>query len=518
MRPPSLFPVDELPEPPSSLVAELEALVGPESVSVDPEARTAASSDMWTKVELWRRKGLTPLPPDVVLYPADTEAVARILRFASERRLPVVPVGARSGVCGGILPTRRETLAIDARRLVRMGRDPDDPLVVTAGAGLLGVELENRLREDGFTLGHYPASIGLSTVGGWVATRSGGQSSSRYGKIEDMIVALECVLGTGDVVCPRRPAQGVDWIELFAGSEGTLGFVTEATLRIWPLPDATVPQAFRFSSVGAGLEALRRIFRKGLRPAVARLYDPLDSLLGSGGDEEVDVPKPPPRRWELLPEEARPLPLRLLWNAVVSRPRALNLLAKLPPACSLVLVHQGESWEAEAEAREAASICEALGGKDLGGGPAQRWLSKRWDVSRQRGLVFELGGWVDTMEIAIGWGGVERAYHAVRRAVAAHAVVTTHFSHAYPDGCSLYFTFLGAAEDVDRGLARYDATWAAALNAARRQGATITHHHGVGLLKGPWLRGELGDQGEAVLTALRAACDPRGILNPGKLP
>lgn len=517
MRPPGLHPAGTLPEPSSTLVEELRALVGAESVSTDPEARRAAATDMWSKLELWRRKGMSPLAPDVVLFPRDTEAAARIVSFAAERRLPVVPVGARSGVCGGVLPTRRDTLAIDTRRMVHVSRDPDDPLVVHVGAGLLGVELEALLQEQGYTLGHFPASIGCSSVGGWVATRSGGQSSSRYGKFEDMIVGLECVLGTGEVVRPRRPAQGVDWIELFAGGEGALGLVTEASLRIWPAPEATIPRSFQFPRVGVGLEALREIFRRGLRPSVARLYDPIDSFLALRGEGGVTIQRPPPRRWELEPEARRALPLRLLWNALTSRPRVINLLAGLPPSSLLVLVHEGEGWEAEAEAREATAICEELGAKDLGPRPAQRWLAKRWDVSRHRSTVFELGGWVDTMEVAIGWGGVERVDDAVRRAVAPHALVTTHFSHAYPDGCSLYFTFLGAAEDVDRGIERYDATWSAALDAARRQGATITHHHGVGLLKGPWLQGEIGDTGVEVLHALRAACDPRGIFNPGKL-
>lgn len=517
-REPSLQPFAELPEPSAALLSDLRRLVG-EAISISPQDRMNAGRDMWPKSFLWRRKGLVPRPPDAVLFPSDAEQVARILRFASEREIPVIPVGARSGVLGALVPVREGSLAIDTRRLANLNLPDRERQEATVGAGVIGLEFERMLREHDLTLGHAPASIGGSTVGGWLATRSAGQHSSRYGKIEDMVVEMECVLGTGEIVHPARPTPGTDWLELFAGSEGALGIITQATFRVWPLPDVSISGAQRFPDLAHALAAMREILQAGHRPSVMRLYDPLDALLSfppfGEGANEVKEGRPPNMR-ELLPREPKAAPLRALWNLALSRPWALNRLGGLRRATLLLLVHEGEDWEAETEAREVAAICRRHGGRDLGSGPGERWMQRRWDVSRHFPTVFEMGGWVDTLELAIGWGGVNRLYRAVRRAVSPHALTMAHFSHAYPDGCSIYFTFLGAAEDPDRGLRQYDAAWEAAMRAARWEGATISHHHGVGLQKANWLGEELGERGLDVLRALKQACDPAGILNPGK--
>lgn len=518
-REPSLHPFTEVPAPSEALLVDLRRILGMEAISVSPQDRVDAGRDMWPKSFLWRRKGLVPRPPEAVLYPADAEEAARIMRFASDRSIPLIPVGARSGVLGALVPLREGSLAIDARRLARLEAPDRERQEATVGAGVVGLEFERMLREHGLTLGHAPASIGGSTIGGWLATRSAGQHSSRYGKIEDMVVEMECVLGTGEIVHPSRPTPGTDWLEIFAGSEGALGLITQATFRVWRAPEVSICAARRFPDLAHALAAMREILQAGYRPSVLRLYDPLDTLLSFPplGEAVADPgERHPPAMRELLPREPKAAPLRMLWNLALARPHALNRLARLRRSSLLLLVHEGEDWEAETEARDVGAICQRYEGKDLGQGPGRRWMKRRWEVSRQFPTVFEMGGWVDTLELAIGWGRVKRLYDAVRRAVAPHAFAMAHFSHAYPDGCSIYFTFLGAAEDPDRGLRQYDATWEAALQAARWEGATISHHHGVGLQKAAWLAEELGEEGVGVLQALKRACDPAGVLNPGK--
>lgn len=507
----------ELPPPSDALLADLGRILGPEAISVSPQDRVEAGRDMWPKAFLWRRQGLLPPTPEAVLYPADAEEAARIVRFAAARGIPLIPVGARSGVLGALVPLRPGSLAIDTRRLAQLGPVDRARREATAGAGVIGWEFERMLREEGLTLGHAPASIGGSTVGGWLSTRSAGQHSARYGNIEDMVVALECVLGTGEVIHPARPTPGTDWLELLAGGEGGLGIITRASFRLWPLPPFSLAGARRFPRLRDALEALRAILQADLRPSILRLYDPLDGLLSFGpwapsGSEE----RHPPTMRELRPRAARPAALRTLWNLALRQPQVLNQLARLRRSALLLLVHEGEEEEVQAEARAVAAICERHGGKDLGPGPGAQWMRRRWDVSRHFPTVFEMGGWVDTLDLAIGWGGVKRLYDAVRRAVGPHALCMAHFSHAYADGCSLYFTFLGAAEDPERGLAQYEAAWRAALGAAREEGATISHHHGVGIQKARGHREELGDGGEEVMRALKRACDPADILNPGK--
>lgn len=514
---PQLQPFGELPAPSGALLSDLARILGPDAISVSPQDRLEASRDMWPRAILWRRKGLYPPAPQAVLYPSHAEDAARIFRWASERGIPVVPVGGRSGVLGGVVALEAGALAVDTRRLADLDPPDRERMEATVGAGVLGADFESMLDREGFTLGHAPASIGGSTVGGWIATRSAGQNSSRYGKIEDMVVELECVLGTGEIVHPARPTPGTDWVELFCGSEGSLGLVTRATFRIWPRPAVSRFRAWRFPRIENALDAMREILQSGARPSVLRLYDPIDTLLSfPPWGEGEGAPRRPPGLRELWPRTPRPVPLRRLWNFALWDPRALNGLARLRRSAVLVLGHEGEAWEVEAEARAAAEVCARSEGKDLGPAPGERWMRHRWESARHFPTVFEMGGWVDTLELAIGWGGVARLYHAVRKAVAPHAFCMAHFSHAYPDGCSIYFTFLGAAEDPDRGLGQHEATWAAALAAARDEGATLSHHHGVGLQKAAWLEQELGDEGMGVLRALRRACDPAGILNPGK--
>jgi alkyldihydroxyacetonephosphate synthase len=262
---------------------------------------------------------------------------------------------------------------------------------------------------------------------------------------------------------------------------------------------------------------MRAVFRAGLRPAVLRLYDPFDTWVAlREGEAGEDVP--PPTKDQLRRPSRRAAEVRrVAVDMALSRPRALKAAADLAKGCLMVAVHEGEDAQVRDEEERTRAICAAQGARDLGDAPGRRWLHTRYAVSYKLPSMFEAGAWVDTCEVATGWAGVEALYEAVREAVAPHAFVMAHFSHAYPDGCSIYFTFSGAAIDPEKGEAGYHAAWKAALDAADAQGATITHHHGVGLLKAPWLPLELGRGGVELYRAAKSACDPDGILNPGKL-
>lgn len=511
------------------LARELARRLGEGSVSTSSGELSAVSRDCWPKTMLWQRQGLAPKPPDVVVWPRNVEQVAEVLAFAREQGLAVTPYGAGSGVCGGAMPLRGG-IVLDLKRLDRIRRIDREELVVDAEAGVLGLPLEQRLGAEGLTIGHFPSSIMVSTVGGWIAARGAGQCSARYGKVEDMVQGLTAVLGTGEVVRPSRPTAGQDLLELLAGSEGTLGVITDATLRLWPAPELQVPRGYRFPTMASALGAMRAAFRAGLRPSVLRLYDPFDTMIAmrghSSGEAKSPVrPGPAGRRGSGGLREAATAVAAKRFGALkrsalelaLSRPRGLNLAASALDACLLVVVHEGARGVVELEAERMRGICAAGAGRDLGEAPGLHWLKKRYAVSFKMPAMFAAGGWVDTCEVATSWGKVEALYQAVREAVSPHAFVMAHFSHAYPDGCSIYFSLAGAAGDVKRGLASYDAAWTAALDAADRAGATLTHHHGVGLLKAPWLSRELGEGGRELLRAAKRACDPAGILNPGKL-
>lgn len=520
---PPLLPRDGRLVVDEELAAALGCILGAEHVYVDAESRHRAGSDMWPKAFLWERRGLAPAPPDAVVLPGSAEEIRALVRFANERRIPLIPYGAGSGVCGGTLAVHGG-IAIRFERMNRILRIDSEHLFVEAQVGILGVELEEALQREGLTLGHFPSSIGCSSLGGWLAARSAGQSSSRYGKIEDMVLELSCVLGSGETVRAKRPIAGIDWMELLLGSEGSFGVFTDAKLRIWPAPQVQIARGYRFRTLGEGLAAVEALFAEGLRPSVARLYDPLDTVIALGGraheaTDEPIVTTPPPGVDVLRPSRS---PGRSAWerhalDAALGRVVWLNRAASLAKASLLVLVHEGGVGEAEAEAALAREICQGRGAVDLGEGPGRRWLEERYAVSYKMPKVFEAGAWVDTFEVATSWSKVEGLFHAVRDAVSEYALVMAHFSHAYTDGCSIYFTFTGRALETERGETNYDRAWVAALDAAARCGATITHHHGVGLFKGPWLREELGPGGMSLLRELKRRFDPGGICNPGKL-
>ena len=387
----------------------------------------------------------------------------------------------------------------------------------------MGLPLEEDLNRRGFTLGHFPSSILCSTVGGWVAARSAGQCSGLYGKIEDMVLALECVTGTGEVVTLRHRTSGPNLIPLVIGSEGTMAIVTSATLRLHPKPTSRAFAGFSFPTTEHGWEAMRAMFQAGLRPAVSRLYDPFDAMLARRGavkKDGADSGKTPGLGAAAL-------------RSILRRPGALNELldgragSKLLGGSLVILIFEGEGEAPQHDLEQARVLFATMQAKYEGEGPARKWLLHRYSVSYRQAPVFAAGLFSDTMEVAAPWSKLRALYDGVRRALGEHVFVMAHLSHAYPDGCCIYFSFAGTAakgEGVKAGAGwderceiTYDRAWKAAMGAAIEAGGTLAHHHGVGRSKAPRMAHELGAGGVDAVRALLRAFDPNGILNPGNL-
>ena len=485
-------------------------------VSDDAADRVTYSRDLWPRHHMAVRAGdVAKNPPRAIVWPTTADQVAAIVRWAGPRGVPLVPFGAGSGVCAGVFPSR-ESIIVDLKRMAAV-RDVDVKRgTVTAEAGAMGVPFELGLNRHGLTLGHFPSSILCSTVGGWVAARSAGQASGFYGKIEDMVLGLECVTGRGDVVYLPHRTQGPSLVPMVVGSEGTLAILTAAKLRVHPAPTVRSFRAWSFPSTRHGWEAMRAMFQAGLRPAIARLYDPFDAMLARRGSVKKDGKKPAPGMG------AGAL------RSMLKNPRLVNELlesrlgAKALGGSLLVVIFEGQDDGAHEDMLRARALAEAMGGYDEGELPARKWLEHRYSVSYRQAPLFREGLFVDTMEVAAKWSSLGDLYDGVRRALGKHVFVMAHFSHAYPDGCCIYFSFAGTAAPDAKGAwdtrceETYDRAWRSALVAAVDAGGTLAHHHGAGRSKAPRLPAELG-VGLDLFRAAKRAFDPYAILNPGAL-
>ena len=452
------------------------------AVTTDVSARAESARDWWPVTIGWATTGTVGALASAVVRPSSTAEVAAVLRLCHAAGVPVTPAAGRSGVCGGSIPLAGG-VSLDLTGLDAIEGVDETSLTLDVQAGIFGPDLERHLAGvgSGYTLGHWPQSMDLSTVGGWLACRGAGQYSTRYGKIEDMVRGLTVVLADGTVIETEgtgpRAATGPNLTQLFVGSEGTLGIITRATLAIHPIAAAEQRSAFSFDTFDEGLDACRRILRRGATPAVLRLYD--------------------------VPESKR--------NFDVES-NVLIVLDEADPA--IVEVTMGIVAE---ECAAATPLDAAL---------VERWMGHRNDVSALRPL-WESGVVVDTIEMAGSWASLPAVTEAIigaLKAVPGTMVASVHQSHAYLDGACLYFTFAGRAPErpEDPALAQdaddayYRSCWEAATGVIDRSGSAISHHHGIGLNRSRFMASALGSA-FPVLSAVKAALDPTGILNPGKL-
>jgi alkyldihydroxyacetonephosphate synthase len=461
----------------SDLLDRLRAIAGA-GVRSDDVSRAERSRDWWMLSDLRDFEGRSGPLPLAVVEPATTQEVAEVVRVCRAAKTPIVPYGGGSGVCGGVLPSA-DAIVLSTARLAGLVALDDANLTATFRAGSNGLEAEERVQQAGLTIGHWPQSIALSTVGGWVATRAAGQFSTAYGNIEDVVQSLEAVLPDGSVLRTRdtpRAAAGPDLRQLLLGSEGTLGVVTEVTFSLRPLPEASRGQAFHFADLHAGLEPIRRLMRVGWRPPVVRLYDARES--------ERHFPEQCPSG------------------------RAM-----------LILLHEGPAALVEVQQQAVATIARACDGVETDAAAVDLWLDKRNHVPTFREFL-EKGIVLDTIEVAATWDKVGPLYDRVTeslREVPGLLVASSHSSHSYRSGTNLYFTFVARPAEADALERTYLECWKRTLDAAIEIGAGIAHHHGIGRVRRDALPDEIGATGVSLLRAVKRTLDPDDLFNPGAL-
>ncbi len=447
------------------------------------------------------RAGTIDAAPDAVLLPADAEQVQRVLHLCGEQGIAVVPYGGGTSVVGGVAPLRgshERLISLDLSRLREVAVD-ERSLTARLGAGLRGPEAEAALGDRGFTLGHFPQSFEYATIGGFAATRSAGQASSGYGRFDALVSSIRLIAPAGEMRTLETPhtAAGPALREVIVGSEGVLGVIPEATVRIRPKPRVRRYEAWIAESFDAGAEIVRAMAQGPGLPDVVRISD----------EEETRV------------------------SLALSGPKGvagtifggyLGLRGKRD-GCLIVIGLEGDE---ESVARRRALAVRALrvgGAAYLGQGAGKSWEHGRFEGPYLRDALMDAGALVETLETSHTWARLGELHTAVGTAIrdtlaaqGTPGIVMCHLSHAYADGASLYFTFIARArrgEEVEQ----WRAVKRAACEAIVATGGTITHHHAVGRDHAPYMEAEVGETGLEVLRAVKERLDPAGIMNPGKL-
>ena len=449
------------------------------------------------------RGGCIPTFPDGVAFPRTIDDVRSLLQFAAVSGNRVIPYGGGTSVVGHInpLPGDAPILTVDLRRLNRLLHFDEQDRLATFGAGVAGPDLEAQLRARGFTLGHYPQSWELSTLGGWIATRSSGQQSLGYGRIEQLFAGGRVETPAGPLVLPPFPASaaGPDLRELVLGSEGRVGIIAEATVRVRPVPRREDFHAVFFPDWERAQSAVRMIVQSGARPSMLRLSTPT--------------------------ETATSLALAGHHRLIAALNGYLALRGIRGDKCMLLVGLSGDERSVALSRDMVLDIARSHGSVHAGRELGRQWHRGRFKAPYLRNSLWEHGYAVETVETATSWSGVPALLAAVENALRGALAdrgervhVFTHLSHVYAHGSSIYTTFLfRLGADATETYDRWHALKTAASRAIVAHGGTISHQHGVGTDHGPYLAAEKGSLGVAALRRAVTTFDPDGLLNPGKL-
>jgi alkyldihydroxyacetonephosphate synthase len=426
-----------------------------------------------------------------------------VLDACAQSGAAVVPFGGGTSVVGGVEPEGGGFAAVVSLDLARMSAllEVDQvSLLARFEPGMTGPEAETALEQQGLTLGHLPQSWEYATIGGFAATRSAGQASTGYGRMDKLVLGLRLAAPAGDIEIKPHPgtAAGPALRELLVGSEGALGVITEVTVAVRPLPEVRQYEGWSFKSFEAGVDAFRELEQAHAAGDVSRLSDEPETQMslasaGESGGRATNLA----RRW---------LKLRGHENG-----------------CIAILGFEGEADEAMDRANRARMLLRSGGGLRLGKRPGEAWQKQRYRAPYLRDELLDRGVMVETLETATTWSNLHTLYRAVGDALrntlterGTPPLVMCHVSHLYPAGASLYFTFI-AAQQRGHEMEQWHAAKSAASDAIVAAGGTITHHHAIGIDHAPWMRAEVGDLGIELLRAAKERLDPRGIMNPGKL-
>jgi len=467
--------------------SELADIVGYDNVLTDDADKLAYSNDVFWVPNLWIDRKKEPLKPDYIVQPGSVDDVLRILALANREKIPVTPWGGGSGSQGGALPVYGGIM-LDMKRMNRILDIDEASHTVTVEAGINCTLLEMALNEAGYTFPHYPASSNCASIGGFIAHRGSGTLSTKYGKIEDLVLSLEAVLPSGKIIntlpVPKH-ASGPGLLELFIGCEGTFAIVTKVTLQIFDMPEERRFAAYLYPTLEAGLEAGRRIMSKGVGLSVLRLYDP-----GSTKTKVGDV---------------------------------LGVKLDNDEAAYMVVGYDGFSAMIDVQEKLVNDVCDSLGGQYLGREGGDRWWESRYHFYYPP-YEFRLPWMYGTMDTVCKYKDMLGLYNAKKEAIETNFKdrgirYIAHFSHWYKWGVMVYDRFIieEPPQDPHEAIRLHNEIWNMSVRISLAHGGVINEHHGVGLKLGRFVTEEYGRDGFEFLKQIKDAVDPNGILNPGKM-
>ncbi|MFT4235038.1 MAG: FAD-binding oxidoreductase [Microbacterium sp.] len=489
-------------------ITALRRIVGKEYVSTDDQDRVIHTYGKSLRDLLRIRGNILPRVPDAIVYPGTEDDVQKVLAHAAKNDYVVIPFGGGSNIAGSLEPQtgeKRVVISLDMGRMRRVLSVDDASGLARIEAGALGPDLEDQLNKRGWTLGHFPDSFTHSSIGGWVATRSSGMQSDKYGDISEITKGLRMARPDGVVVLRGLPSTstGPSVREMILGSEGRLGVITEVTAQVHRLPAAREIQAYLFPNFKAGLEAMRLISDSDAHPSITRVSDAgetgftfatkKESKGVSGKIEDGLFKFLSARGWDL-------------------EKMALSFIG-----------YEGSPSHVRYQKSIVGKIVRKQGGIGIGSGPGKLYDQKKFDTPYIRDFLLDRGACADVSETAGPWSALPDIYDnvvaAAKKAYASLGIdpgwIMAHLSHSYHSGACLYFTFAYVSKGDPIG--EYDVVKRAIQQAFIDNDGTLSHHHGVGVEHSPWMEQDISAGGVHLVRGLFTSADPGNILNPSKV-
>ncbi|HAF31226.1 MAG TPA: FAD-binding oxidoreductase [Bacteroidales bacterium] len=476
-----------------NIIDQFIKIVGEENLKTDDFSRANHSYGKYYRDLLKLRKEEIPTPPDAVIYPKSDEDIEKILEICNKNQISVTPIGGQSSVTRGV-ETPLGGISLDlTKHLNKVLELNEINSTVTVQSGMYGPAFEEYLNQRSFSCGHFPQSFEYSTVGGWVAAKGAGQASTGYGKIEDMVLSLKAITPNGTIHTKTYPAsaQGWDLHPVFIGSEGTLGVITEITMKIRNYrPNNTKYASFIFKDFKFAVDAMRTVMQSGIGvPHLFRISDP----------EETEIAFKTKNFDHTFAD------------------KFLNTLGyKSGHRCLMFVAVEGNKSYTNQVISSIKKITKRFGSFSLGASPTKKWLEQRYSSAYLRDPLMDLGIMTDTLETAVMWDNLIPLWTNVRKYLKSRekTVAMVHISHVYENGANLYFTFLSPMKKGDE-LNDYDEYHKGIIETIITNNGSLSHHHGVGRTLAPWMEKELGKENLKLMQAIKNQLDPKGIMNPG---